>query len=286
MLPLIVSLSALGVGVFAYASLIERNWFAIRRHTVPCLPPGAPPLTVLHLSDLHLREGQRRKRRFLRSLARLEPDLIVGTGDFLGDERSAEATVDAMTSTKARLGAIFVLGSNDYYGPSPKNPLRYLKRKKGPHTPKGVANPWPHLVQGLEHEGWTFANNQAFELDGIDVVGLDDAHIGRADLRVATARTHDGFRLAVAHSPDVAAALANLGYDLIVCGHTHGGQVCVPGYGALVTNCSLPRSMASGLHRFEGAWLHVSAGLGTSMYAPYRLACRPEVCVLDLVPRT
>ena len=105
------------------------------------------------------------------------------------------------------------------------------------------------------------------------------------DLSVARARSGDGFRLAVAHSPDVAEALADRGYDLIVCGHTHGGQVCLPGFGALVTNSDLPRSMARGVHRLGDSWLHVSAGLGTSMYAPFRLACRPEVCVLELVAR-
>jgi predicted MPP superfamily phosphohydrolase len=128
-------------------------------------------------------------------------------------------------------------------------------------------------------------NNVRTTIAGIDVVGLDDAHIKRADLSVARARAGDGFRLAVAHSPDVAEQLAALGYDLIVCGHTHGGQIRMPGVGALVTNSDIPRSMARGVHRIGDAWLHVSAGLGTSMYAPFRLACRPEVCILELVPR-
>jgi predicted MPP superfamily phosphohydrolase len=74
------------------------------------------------------------------------------------------------------------------------------------------------------------------------------------------------------------------GFPLLVAGHTHGGQVCVPGYGALVTNCDLPRRMASGLHRYRTSWLHVSAGLGTSPTAPVRFACPPEATLLTLVP--
>jgi predicted MPP superfamily phosphohydrolase len=267
-----------------YASVIERNWFALRRHRVPCLPPGSSPVRVLHISDLHLRTSQRRKRRFIERLARVDADLIVGTGDFLGDRLSLEATVSAMTALPAKRGALFVLGSNDYYAPRFKNPFEYLM-KNPPRRVSGTPNPWRDMVSRLTEHGWLFMNNRTAQIEDIDVVGLDDAHIRRADLEIASARAGSGFRLAITHSPDIAEDLAELGYDLIVCGHTHGGQLCIPGFGALITNSKLPRKMASGLHRLNGSWLHVCAGLGTSMYAPVRFACRPEACVLELVPR-
>ena len=299
----------LGAAVVVYASLLERNWYALRRHTVPCLPPGAPPMRVLHISDLHLRARQRRKQRWLRALGRLDPHLIVGTGDFLGEgsPQTLAATVETLAAMPASIARVFVLGSNDYYGPVPKNPLRYFRRRKGPPSLHGPQNPWEDMVAGLKEAGWLFINNtatevetpaveapeveapevEAPEVDWIEVVGLDDAHIMRDDRSLARPRAPDDqrFRLGVAHSPDSAPVLAAAGFDLIMCGHTHGGQVRLPGYGALVTNCSLPRTMARGLHRFNGAWLHVNAGLGTNMFAPYRLACRPEACLLDLVPR-
>ena len=268
---------ALGVGILLYATLIERNWYAVRRHRIPCLPEGSSTKTILHISDLHLRARQRRKRAFLKRLARVEPDYVVATGDFIGDGRSNAETVDAVTAIRPREASLYVLGSNDYYGPQPKNPLRYFSKKR--RRVFGKPNPWRSLVEALDARGWRLISNTALDIDGIDVVGLDDEHI------VARARHGDGFRLAVAHSPDVAERLAGLGYDLIVCGHTHGGQIRIPGFGALVTNSDLPRQMARGVHRLGDAWLHVSAGLGTSMYAPFRLACRPEVCVLELVPR-
>lgn len=274
---------ALGAAVLLYATLIERNWYAVRRHRIPCLPEGSSTKTILHLSDLHLRAAQRRKRAFLKGLARVEPDFVIATGDFIGDGHSNAETVDAVTTIRPREASLYVLGSNDYYAPKPKNPLRYFSKKR--RRVLGKPNPWRGLVEGLDAHGWRLINNMALEIDGIDVVGLDDEHIGRADLTVAHARNGDGFRLAVAHSPDVAEHLAGLGYDLIVCGHTHGGQIRIPGFGALVTNSDLPRQMARGVHRLGDAWLHVCAGLGTSMYAPFRLACRPEVCVLELVPR-
>ena len=82
------------------------------------------------------------------------------------------------------------------------------------------------------------------------------------------------------------------GFDLLLAGHTHGGQVCLPGYGTLVTNCGIDRDRARGLHQHpsgpgprQRAYLHVSAGLGTSPYAPVRFSCRPEATLLTLVPR-
>lgn len=278
----------LAAAVFAYASLLERNWYALRRHRVPCLAPGSAPLRLLHLSDLHLRAVQRRKQRWLRALARLEPDLVVGTGDFLGDPspETARVAAEVASSIPARLGAVYVLGSNDFYGPVFKNPLRYLARRRRPPSLAGPRNAWEDLVAGLREHGWHVLTNERARLEGTDVVGLGDAHIGMDDPSVAEpGGTAGDFRLAVAHSPDSAFDLAPLGYDLIVCGHTHGGQVCVPGVGALVTNSRLPRAMARGLHEFGGTWLHVNAGLGTSLFAPYRFWCRPEACLLELVPR-
>lgn len=291
MLVVLIGIVAAGLATFAYASLIERNWFAVRRHRVPCLPAGSRSLLVLHISDLHFRRGQRRKRAFIGRLAETKPDLVVCTGDFLDEPHSLDFALGAVRQLRPKEAALFVLGSHDYYASSPSNPFKYLL---GPSNRKAFVgktpNPWRELVAGLEESGWTLLLNRATELrvEGvgrIDVVGLDDPHIARDDLSVASPRSGDEFRLGIVHSPDAAKPLADLGYDLIVCGHTHGGQVRVPGVGALVTNSSIPRAMARGLHRLGNAWLHINAGMGTSGYSPFRFACRPEACLLELVPR-
>ena len=290
MLPILLGLVAAGVACVAYAALIERNWFVRRSHVVPCLPSGAPPMRILHISDLHFRQGHRRKKRFLQRCAETQPDLVVCTGDFLDHEDGIETAVAAVGALKPRVAAMYVLGSHDYVASKPLNPLKYLRGPSNRKPFAGRALPWEDLVARLEQAGWTLMINRATTLEvkglgTVDVVGLDDPHIGRDDLSVASPRTAPGFRLGIVHSPDGAPPLAELGYDLIVCGHTHGGQLRVPGFGALVTNSTLHRRMARGLHPMNGAWLHVSAGLGTSTYAPVRFACRPEVCVLELVER-
>lgn len=290
MLYALALIAAAGGLALAYASIVERNWFALRRHTIPCLPRGSAPLRVLHVSDLHLLARQRHKQRFLASLVRVEPHLVVGTGDFLGEPGAVEAVVETLGGLRGSIASLCVFGSHDYFGPKAKNPLRYFRRRLPLIV--GPDNRWEDLARGLEARGWQFLRNQSTRVvwggaaaGEIDVVGLDDAHIDRADFSAASARREPGFRLGIAHSPDVAPELARLGYDLILCGHTHGGQVRVPGIGALVTNSSLPRAMARGAHRIGDTWLHVSAGLGTSKYAPIRFACRPEACVLELVAR-
>ena len=289
MIPVLLGIAAFGVACLLYATLIERNWFALRMHRVPCLPPGSPPVKILHISDLHFRKGQRRKSGFLKRCGETHPDVVVCTGDFLDAHSGIEVAAEAMRALKPSVAALYVLGAHDYYASTPSNPLRYFAGPSNRRPPKGVPLPWRDLVQELTQDGWRLLRNEAIELpmDGlgaVDVVGLDDPHLHREDLSVASARTNGGFRLGIVHSPDAAPALAGLGYDLILSGHTHGGQVRVPGIGALVTNTkNIERRMARGLHRLDGAWLHVSAGLGTSGYTPFRFACRPEACVLELV---
>lgn len=289
MLPVLLGIVAFGVACLLYASLIERNWFVLRRHRIPCLPSGSRPIRILHLSDLHFRKGQRRKQRFIAGCASTEPDLVLATGDFLDEESGIDAAVPAVTQIRPSSGALFVLGSHDYYESTPSNPFKYFRGPSSRKPPAGTPLPWRDLVAKLEQHGWQPIINRAttVDVDGVgtvDVVGLDDPHIKRHDLSVASARSAPGLRLGVVHSPDAAPALADLGYDLIVCGHTHGGQIRVPGVGALVTNTRMPRRMARGVSRLGDAWLHVSAGLGTSRFAPIRFACRPEACLLELTP--
>lgn len=290
MLPLLLAVAAVAVASFAYASLIERNWFALRVHRVPCLPAGSRPVRLLHISDLHFRRGQRRKSAFLARCARTEPDLVVCTGDFVDHADGIDVAVDAVSRLRPAAGAMYVFGSHDYYASRPGNPFKYFFGPSKLRIDKATTLPWRDLARKLEERGWTQLLNRSASVSvnglAVDVVGLDDPHIRRDDISVASQRRGDGFRLGIVHSPDAAPALAGLGYDLIVSGHTHGGQLRVPGIGALVTNTrNLPRRMARGLHRFDGAWLHVSAGLGTSGYSPVRFACRPEVCLLELSPR-
>jgi predicted MPP superfamily phosphohydrolase len=287
-----------GAAVTAYASLVERTHWTLRRFDVPVLAPGLAPLRVLHLSDLHMTAGQRSKQEWVAGLAALEPDLVVDTGDNLAGHDAVPGTLRALEPLLDLPGA-FVTSSNDYYAPKPKNPLKYFRTEHKRIT--GDPLPWRDLRDGLTARGWLDLTNAAGTLKVGDrtvaFAGVDDSHLkrDRYDEVAGPADPSADLRIGLAHSPEprVLDRFADDGYDLLLCGHTHGGQLRVPFYGALVTNCGIDRARVRWLHRWaeprpgrpNGTWLHISAGLGTSPYAPVRFACPPEATLLTLVPR-
>jgi uncharacterized protein len=295
-LPLALGLGvAAGVGGLGYAAVVERNAFRLRRFEVPVLDPGEEPLRVLHLSDTHLTPGRKRLREWIAGLAELRPDLVINTGDNLASADAVPAMLEALGPLLALPGA-FVMGSNDYYAPRPKNPARYLFPDTGKRF-HGTPLPWRDLADAMSSAGWIDADNaQGFLSAGgrrIFIRGVDDSHIERDRYEdvAGPVPSAAAFAIGLSHSPEprILDDFVSDGFRLLLCGHTHGGQLRVPGYGALVSNCGLDPKLARGLHRWglglDPAWLHVSAGLGTSPYAPVRFACPPEASLLTLVPR-
>lgn len=298
MKPLTVPLAVAGLGAAAaaYSALYEVRAFTLRKVKVPVLPAGADPIKVLHLSDTHMTPSQHRKQSWLRDLADLEPDLVVNTGDNLAHLDALPAVLRAYGDL-LDLPGVFVFGSNDYFSPVSKNPVRYLQGGTGVHRtgawerPKDL--PFEDMRRAFTGRGWTDLTNRhdAVEVAGrrLAFVGVDDPHLGYDELDDVPADTTADLAIGVAHAPylRVLDRWNALGYPLLLAGHTHGGQLRIPFYGAVVTNCDLDRQRARGLHthRTEGhepSWMHVSGGLGTSPYAPVRFACRPEATLLTL----
>jgi uncharacterized protein len=295
----LIGTAAAGAGVLGYASVIERNWFALRRYDVPVLRAGARPLRLLHISDIHLTPGRHRLLSFIRSLDALQPDLVVNTGDSIASPDAIEPLFEALGPLLDCPG-VFVYGSNDLYTPKPRNPARYLWRDSSVRARDEPDLPWPELGAGMEAAGWLNANNRRGMIKAGDlniaVAGVHDSHIDydRYDEIAGPADPSADLRLGVMHSPEpsVMDRFAADGYDLLLAGHTHGGQLRLPWYGTIVTNCGIDPERALGLHRHPAdaddpkqPWLEVSAGLGTSPWAPFRFSCRPEASLLTLVPR-
>jgi len=297
-----LALTALGAACAGYAVGVEPRAFRVRRVTVPVLPRGMHPLRVLQVSDIHMVSGQRKKQRWLQSLAGLRPDFVINTGDNLSDTEGVPEVLDALGPLMDFPGA-YVFGSNDYYGPKLRNPAKYLLEKaSGKHGLNGnapavgvVHNPWEGMRDAFDAAGWVNLSNARgrIKLDGgeeIALTGLDDPHIkrDRYDEVVGGPEPDADLSLAVVHAPYLRTldAFTADGYPLILGGHTHGGQLCIPFYGALVTNCDLDTDRVKGLstHTAGGnrSYLHVSAGCGANRYTPVRFACPPEATLLTL----
>jgi predicted MPP superfamily phosphohydrolase len=276
------ALGALTFGTTAYAWAIERKAFRLRRVEVPVLPVGCDPVRVLHVSDLHATPGQPWKVEWVRRL-------VVNTGDNLGNADGVPVAIEAFGALLDRPGA-FVPGSNDWFASRPKNPARYLLPDDGKRV-HGEPLPWGDLRKAFTDAGWLDLTHRRTTVQcqglSVELAGVSDAHL-RADHydRIAGPVAADvGLGLSHTPEPRVLDGFATDGFRLVLSGHTHGGQLRVPGFGALVTNCGLDRRRARGLSRWtDGMWLHVSAGLGTSPYAPVRFACPPEATLLTLVP--
>ncbi len=284
------AVTATGIGALGYG-LIEAQAFTVRDNQVHNPEFSFDSLRILHLSDLHITPAQTRKINWVKSLGSLKPDLTVVTGDFLAHMQAVPAVIEALDSLLDGPG-MFVFGSNDYFAPEFKSPLKYFDRDRE-INPIGQALPTEELRQQLLDAGWIDLNNrqQAVTINDIviDARGTDDPHINKDDYsKVAGPYGSGTLRLGVTHAPYLRVLNDFVADDtqVILAGHTHGGQVCIPFYGALVTNCDLPTKLARGLsdysHNGKTASLNVSAGVGTSPFTPVRIACRPEATLLTL----
>lgn len=285
------------LSTLTWANLQTRN-FHLQEYELPLLEPGTlrrakagkRSFDILHVSDLHMIPGQRRKVEFVSSLDALDPDLVINTGDNLSDEQAVPWVLDALGPLLNRPGA-FVFGTNDYWAPRPVNPLKYLTGTK--REPSYVDLPWQGMRAAFIERGWRDATHQRLEFKASGVrlalAGVDDPHHELDDYAQITGAPNRDADLSIAllHAPyrQVLDAFEADGYQLALAGHTHGGQIRLPGGRAIVTNADIDRRRASGLHRYGRMWMEVSQGLGQSKYAPVRLFCPPAATLLRVTER-
>jgi len=264
---------------------------------------------VLHFSDLHLFAGQEFLLDFLQEIRDTEQfDYVISTGDNFGSPDALEMVIQAHEIFSDFPGA-FVFGSNDYYSPKPKSWTRYLRPRESGKVERSVDLPWTELAAHLRTMGWADLSNSSALVEPyqtetttdvdefsyapapLALLGVDDPHINRDSITGLSQSwlSSGAIRMGVTHAPytRVLDSMTHLGAEVILAGHTHGGQIGLPGVTSLVTNCDLPREFGKGLHVWEtsaseNAWLHVSAGLGTSPYARVRIATRPAASILTI----
>jgi predicted MPP superfamily phosphohydrolase len=266
--------------------------YQLREVHLPILPKGSPTLRILHFSDLHLTPNRKREISIIRSWVDLGPDLVISTGDFLGHRDAIQPALYALDPLLEFPG-LYVFGSNDYYGPRLKNPLSYLKKDDGTRKLGSRLNT-AEFDNRLQSRGWKNLNSSKIEISikgfKIEARGTDDAHLRLDNYSLVAGKRNPKVDLSIGitHAPykRVLDAMANDRLDLVFAGHTHGGQVRVPWFGgtrSLTTNCDLPNWRSRGLTKLNNSsLLHVSAGLGQSKFAPFRIFCPSEATIFTL----
>jgi predicted MPP superfamily phosphohydrolase len=223
----------------------------------PSLPTAFEGFTLLHVSDLHVDLSKDAMERVMELLPSLEYDICVLTGDFRGATFGPFATVIeglAQICTQLRSPAYGVLGNHDTI----------------------------RMVPALEDLGIKMLLNECVSIsranEHIYLAGIDDAHFYRLDsIEKATSTVPPGsFTILLSHTPEVYRHAAHAGCDLLLSGHTHGGQICLPGSVPITLSSALPRRFGSGIWKYQGMTGYTSVGAGSAI-VPIRLNCPPEI---------
>jgi len=270
-------LAAIGIGLAVYALFVEPLMLRLRKIEVRFadLPPELDGFTICHLSDTHSVRFGRIEKKLVRMLSEIDADLCAITGDIGYVPIGIEVLRRACGALQPRWGTFFVPGNGDYR----------------------VVRDISEIIRGLGEFGVHSLMNDSVSIseDGwrLNVIGVADPHRGHHDLdRALSAASSDGFRLLLAHSPDVMVGVADGSADLVLAGHTHGGQVHVPFIGAMWLHCRhqlglsrgyyppdvLSRKLGRPLSRVH---LYVSAGVGGS-WVKAGFMCPPEIALITL----
>ena len=231
----------------------------LRRNTIvsPRLPSAFAGFTILHLSDLHADMSQPAMAALTELVTGLDYDLCVLTGDYRGQTFGPyAAALEGVARVLARLrGPVYgVLGNHDTI----------------------------RMVPGLEDLGVRMLLNEAEPILRagalIHLAGIDDAHFYRVDNieKAASGIPPGEFSLLLSHTPEIYRQAAHAGFDVLLAGHTHGGQICLPGSIPITLDSNLPRALGAGAWRHHGMAGYTSVGAGSSVVA-VRLNCPPEI---------
>lgn len=257
--------AALILCALAYGHFIERRWIEVTRTRIPTakLPAGTPPIRIVHLSDFHCTADDLLEKKVPGLVHQMSPDLILMTGDYLGSLGGRPTLNLLLCSLRSASGNFAVIGNHETW-----------------YT--------PHLD--------LFKETPVVELDNevrrISIRGIPLCLVGirveeeEEGKRLFQGLAADTINIVLYHYPELLERASAYDVDLVLAGHTHGGQVALPYFGAIVTFSKGWKRYERGLYRKERTALYVNRGLGSDggLFPAVRFFSRPEIAILDLIP--
>ncbi|MCU0916587.1 MAG: metallophosphoesterase [Planctomycetes bacterium] len=257
------AVAAIGIVCMLYGYFVEPYWIDVSTTTLPTSKLQTARFRVVQVSDLHCDTTARNEDRMVQIINGLQPDLVVATGDYLNHPAALGRLRDSLRRLEASLGKFAVRGNQD-------------ARHRGPFDLlDGTGFRWLHRETVVVVKG----------TDQLGITGMDFVPANRP-IDLIASLAGERFDVFLFHTPDLIADVAGRGVDLYLCGHTHGGQVCLPGYGALITFSKFGKKYESGMHRVGQTTLCVNRGLGLEPRPgpQVRFLARPQIAVFDIVP--
>ncbi len=281
--------------------LFEAQWLrlVLRQLEIPGLPAELEGLSMLHASDLHAGAPGLNSRvigKFVESARSLSPDVVFLTGDLTDKKKDLSPFIESLVSLEARYGKFACLGNHDHglrktviedlaRRLTGRSPIRKSLKEKKTATVSSMRKLLAQAgVRVLENECATV------RIGGhkIQFCGIDDFNYGYADLVSVASQLESGagLRILLSHSPDVIGEIEPGNFQLVLAGHTHGGQICMPNphSGKIMLSTSGSR-YGEGQFQVDGTVMHVSRGVGTTL-VPFRLLSRPEITMIKLKRKT
>lgn len=293
-------LTALGIlvgiviALAVYSLYIEPRRFRLVRVRMRTQREFEGTLKILHISDLHLRKGDEAKLVFLRGLQKTPVDMVFVTGDIIEDDSGIKHCVNLLQGFKASIGVFVVFGAHDRWDTRLWNVIRDLSTGR---YHKGSSNDIERFKRGLDKIGVTYFEDCSCKVTlpdrpGTDrqedtdlwLVGVDDVFAGLGNFDKALADvSENAFRILLTHSIEDPQQVAARRFDAVFAGHSHGGQVRIPFYGAVITRSGLKREYASGVFEVDGTLFHINNGIGTGKWTSFRFLCPPEATLVELM---
>ena len=256
--------ATVGITLLAYGRWIEPRRVEITRVAVPALAADAAPIRIIHLSDIHTPTNLAAQRRLASLVAPLDPDVIAFTGDGVNARNALPAFRGTMRELAAIAPTYGVRGNTDRVAIGETKPFEGTGvREAGVHAESLVVRGTRLRLLGASAEsnrGMASALRRSSSGDAVVVV--------------------------LSHSPDYATDFIEWGADIVLAGHTHGGQVALPRYGAIWTASNFGKRYERGLYAIDGGWLYINRGIGMERKLPkIRIGARPEITLIELRPR-